>query len=180
MFLSSHIILTSLFFSFHHHATYCLAAHNFEWSACKPWFLYQILTCSLGEALQRPRKFSSPGQLPALTPPPTPQPSRPHLTVAWENNCTWKTVKTILAEISSRWTPQLTGILSWPQVWRNMTRRKNLEVLAIYWRWKSECLISWFPSGWRFTRLSCFCQLVERSPELHSGGGVMNLYRRCS
>lgn len=72
-----------------------------------PGFLYQILTFGLGEALQHPRKFFSPGPLTAPAPPPTPQPSPPRLTVAWKNNCTRKTIKTILAEIPQDGLPNL-------------------------------------------------------------------------
>lgn len=45
--------------------------------------------------------------LPPPPQPPTPQPSPPRLTVAWKNNCTRKTIKTILAEIPQDGLPNL-------------------------------------------------------------------------
>ena len=126
-------------------------------------FLCEALTYGHSGACQHPRE--------ALCL----QHSPPSLTVAWKNNSTWKTIKTILTKFL-KMDSQLLESICGLRCGENMTCRKSSKSSLLGFR--SEHLISEFPPG--FTRHSCLCQRMEYFPEPHYSSSIMEFNRCCS
>ena len=119
----------------------------------------ETLTYGAGEACQHPGETLSLELLP------------PCLTVAWKNNCTWKTIKTTLAKFLpvSIHSLRCGGI---------MTCRKISESV-LFTELKRECLIRKFPGGRRGVYKTLLLLSVQ-SISLNPSSSVMTFYWCCS